>query len=83
MTTAAGAPSRRARLRLLACALADARFRAAADASEFSVDLAARRARVAERLGPDAMLLLWSAPERRYSRDVDYEYRQDSNLYYS
>jgi Xaa-Pro aminopeptidase len=34
------------------------------------------------RLGPDTLLLLWSAPEQRYSGDVDYEYRQDSNLYY-
>ena len=35
-----------------------------------------------ERLGPDAMLILWSAPARTYSLDIDYEYRQDSNLYY-
>ena len=35
-----------------------------------------------ERLGPDAMLILWSAPPQRYSLDIDYEYRQDSNLYY-
>ena len=35
-----------------------------------------------ERLGPDAMLILWSAPTRTYSLDIDYEYRQDSNLYY-
>jgi len=35
-----------------------------------------------ERLGPDAMLVLWSAPVQRYSLDIDYEYRQDSNLYY-
>ena len=53
-----------------------------AGASEFSDDLAARRARVMERLGPDAMLVLWSAPTLRYGPDVDYEYRQDSNLYY-
>ena len=55
---------------------------AAAAASPFSDDLAARRARVMERLGPDAMLILWSAPVARYSNDVDYEFRQDSNLYY-
>ena len=54
----------------------------AASASELSDDLSARRARVMERLGPDAMLILWSAPPRRYSLDIDYEYRQDSNLYY-
>jgi Xaa-Pro aminopeptidase len=51
-------------------------------ASEFSDDLAARRARLMERLGPDTMLVLLSAPSRVYSADVDYEYRQDSNLYY-
>ncbi|HEY7292871.1 MAG TPA: aminopeptidase P N-terminal domain-containing protein [Vicinamibacterales bacterium] len=55
---------------------------AAAHASDFSDDLKARRAKVMERLGPDAMLVLWSAPPRLYSLDVDYEYRQDSNLYY-
>ena len=53
-----------------------------ARAGELSDDLAARRARVMERLGPDAMLILWSAPTRTYSLDIDYEYRQDSNLYY-
>lgn len=55
---------------------------AAARASELSDDLKARRARVMEQLGPDAMLVLWSAPVQRYSLDIDYEYRQDSNLYY-
>ena len=55
---------------------------ALAGASEISDDLAARRARTMERLGPDAMLVMLSAPTRNYSLDVDYEYRQDSNLYY-
>lgn len=55
---------------------------ASARASELSEDLAARRARVMERLGPDAMLVLTSAPERTYSMDIEYEYRQDSNVYY-
>jgi Xaa-Pro aminopeptidase len=54
----------------------------AAHASELSDDLTARRARVMDRLGPDAVLILWSAPTARYSNDVDYPYRQDSNLYY-
>lgn len=53
-----------------------------AHASELSDDLAARRARVMERIGPAGMLILWSAPVRNYSLDVSYEYRQDSNLYY-
>jgi len=51
-------------------------------ASELSDDLAARRARMLERLGPDTILVLLSAPTRTYSGDVNYEYRQDSNLYY-
>ena len=53
-----------------------------ARANELADDLKARRGRVMERLGPDAMLVLSSAPLQRYSLDVDYEYRQDSNLYY-
>ena len=28
------------------------------------------------------MAIFWSAPERVYSTDVNYEYRQDSNLLY-
>ena len=51
-------------------------------ASEFSDDLAARRSRLMQRLGPDSMLVLLSAPPRVYSNDVDYEYHQDPNLYY-
>jgi len=45
-------------------------------------DLKARRSRVLERLGPEALAIFWSAPTRVYSADVDYEYRQDSNLFY-
>ena len=45
-------------------------------------DLKARRSRTMERLGPDAMAILWSAPPRVYSTDVNYEYRQESNLLY-
>ena len=45
-------------------------------------DLKARRARVMKQLGPDAIAIFWSAPVRVYSLDVDYEYRQDSNLLY-
>ncbi|HET7698779.1 MAG TPA: aminopeptidase P N-terminal domain-containing protein [Vicinamibacterales bacterium] len=45
-------------------------------------DLKARRGRAMERLGPDALAIFWSAPERVYSTDVNYEYRQDSNLLY-
>jgi Xaa-Pro aminopeptidase len=51
-------------------------------ADEFADDLAARRQRAAAKLGADVMLILQAPPSRVYSRDVDYEYRQDSNLYY-
>jgi len=54
----------------------------AAFAGELQDDLAARRARVMERLGAETMLILWSAPPRTYSNDTDYEFRQDSDLYY-
>jgi Xaa-Pro aminopeptidase len=45
-------------------------------------DLKARRARMMERLTPQSLAIVWSAPTRVYSGDVDYEYRQDSNLLY-
>ena len=45
-------------------------------------DLVARRGKLMERLGPDALAIFWSAPTRVYSGDVDYEYRQESNLLY-
>src|SRR5204863_2426164 len=55
---------------------------AGAAASEVTDDLKVRRARLMDRLGPESMAVLWSAPAARYSLDIDYEYRQDSNLYY-
>ena len=70
--------TRTARLAFVLIAL----IASSARASELSDDLKARRARVMEKLGPDAIAILWSAPSARYSLDVDYEYRQDSNLYY-
>jgi Xaa-Pro aminopeptidase len=45
-------------------------------------DLKARRSHTMERLGPESIAIFWSAPERVYSNDVNYEYRQDSNLLY-
>ena len=50
--------------------------------SSYQDDLKARRARVAERLGPDAVAIFWSAPARVFSTDVNYEFRQESNLLY-
>lgn len=45
-------------------------------------ELRARRARVAERLGKNALLVMFSAEPRVYTNDVDYEFRQENNLYY-
>jgi Xaa-Pro aminopeptidase len=54
----------------------------AGNASELSDDLSARRGRLMERLGPETMLVLGSAPEVRYAADINYPFRQDSNLFY-
>jgi Xaa-Pro aminopeptidase len=45
-------------------------------------ELAARRARVAEAVGPKGILILFSTEPRVYTNDVNYEYRQENNLYY-
>ncbi len=45
-------------------------------------ELAARRGRVAQAVGPSGMLILFSTEPRVYANDVDYEYRQENNLYY-
>jgi Xaa-Pro aminopeptidase len=45
-------------------------------------ELADRRARVAKTLGAKAALILFSAEPRVYANDVDYQYRQENNLYY-
>ena len=54
----------------------------AATAGPLQDDLKARRSRAIERLGADTLAIFWSAATRRFSLDVDYEYRQDSNLLY-
>jgi hypothetical protein len=53
-----------------------------ARADGFAEELQGRRERLMRSLGPDTMAVFWSAPERQYSRDVGYEYRQDSDLLY-
>lgn len=53
-----------------------------AQAGEYQDDLKARRARVMQSLDAGTMMIAWSAPARVYSTDVNYEYRQDSNLLY-
>lgn len=45
-------------------------------------ELAARRARIAQAIGPRGVLALFSAEPKLYAYDVDYEYRQENNLYY-
>ena len=45
-------------------------------------ELAQRRASVAQAMGSKGMLILFSAEPRVYTNDVDYEYRQENNLYY-
>lgn len=45
-------------------------------------ELAARRKRVAEAIGPKSMLVMFSAEPRVYTNDVDYQFRQENNLFY-
>jgi Xaa-Pro aminopeptidase len=45
-------------------------------------ELAQRRARVAERIGQKGLLVLFSTEPRVYANDVNYQYRQENNLYY-
>src|SRR5437763_1591002 len=45
-------------------------------------ELRARRERVAEKLGPSAILVMFSAEPRVYTNDVDYEFRQENDLFY-
>ncbi|HYG11338.1 MAG TPA: aminopeptidase P N-terminal domain-containing protein, partial [Pyrinomonadaceae bacterium] len=45
-------------------------------------ELAARRARVANEIGKQSLLVLFSGEPRVYTNDVDYEFRQENNLYY-
>ena len=51
-------------------------------ADELRADLAARRARAMDALGPASILVAWSARAKVYSTDVNYEYRQESNMLY-
>lgn len=59
-----------------------AAFASFAAAGEWQDDLKGRRARLMAQLGPDTMAVLWSAVPKTYSNDVDYEFRQDADLYY-
>ena len=52
------------------------------DEKERLAELAQRRARVAQNIGPKSLLVLFSTEPRVYANDVDYHYRQENNLYY-
>ena len=52
------------------------------DEKERLAELAQRRARVAQAIGPKSLLILFSTEPRVYTNDVDYQYRQENNLYY-
>ncbi|HKR11072.1 MAG TPA: aminopeptidase P family protein [Pyrinomonadaceae bacterium] len=45
-------------------------------------ELMQRRERVAQSVGPQSFLVLFSSEPRVYAYDVDYPYRQENNLYY-
>jgi Xaa-Pro aminopeptidase len=45
-------------------------------------ELANRRTRVGQAIGEKGVLILFSTEPRVYANDVDYEYRQENNLYY-
>src|SRR6266542_3244109 len=45
-------------------------------------ELTNRRLRVAQAIGAKGILILFSTDPRVYTNDVDYEYRQENNLYY-
>ncbi|HZH91119.1 MAG TPA: aminopeptidase P family protein [Pyrinomonadaceae bacterium] len=52
------------------------------DVQARQAELAERRARVAKEVGNGSMLVLFSGEPRVYTNDVDYEFRQENNLYY-
>jgi Xaa-Pro aminopeptidase len=72
-------PAAAAALLTLALVLAATPYAAADD---LTADLKERRARLAASLDASTLFIAWSAPPKTYSRDVEYEYRQDSNLLY-
>lgn len=49
---------------------------------ERTTELRARRERVAEKIGASSVLVMFSAERRVYANDVDFEFRQENNLYY-
>jgi Xaa-Pro aminopeptidase len=52
------------------------------DEKERIAELKQRRERVAQSVGPQSFMILFSTEPRVYTNDVDYPYRQENNLYY-
>ncbi len=52
------------------------------DDKERVAELTQRRERVAQTIGPQSFLILFSTEPRVYANDVEYPYRQENNLYY-
>ena len=52
------------------------------DDKERVAELVQRRERVAQTIGPQSFMILFSTEPRVYTNDVDYPYRQENNLYY-
>jgi len=52
------------------------------DDKERLAELSSRRERVTQKIGTKALMILFSTEPRVYTNDVDYEYRQENNLYY-
>lgn len=50
--------------------------------AERQAELSNRRKKVAEKMLPNSILILWSAEPRNYAGDVDFMYRQENNLFY-
>lgn len=54
----------------------------AAQEEKLALELQSRRAALAQKMTPESVFILFSAPVRYLSRDIAYEYRQSSNFYY-
>ena len=52
------------------------------DDKERLAELAQRRNRVAQTIGPKSIMVLFSGEPRVYANDVSYPFRQENNLYY-
>lgn len=50
--------------------------------AERHAELARRRQAVASKIGANSLMIMFSAEPKLYTNDVDYEYRQENNLYY-